>query len=62
MSEWVLIVDDEAMIRENLKAYLEDEGLRVMAFESVTPALIWLRPAALPGVHYGYATAGHGWQ
>lgn len=42
MTGWVLIVDDEEMIRENLKAYLEDEGLRVMAFESVTPALAWL--------------------
>lgn len=42
MTDWVLIVDDEEMIRENLKAYLEDEGLRVMAFESVTPALGWL--------------------
>ena len=27
MTSWVLIVDDEEMIRENLKAYLEDEGL-----------------------------------
>jgi hypothetical protein len=64
MSEWVLIVDDEAMIRENLKAYLEDEGLRVMAFESVTPALgPGLRDGGtLPGVHYGYAAAGYGWQ
>lgn len=43
MSEWILIVDDEAMIRENLKAYLEDEGLRVMAFDSVIPALNWLQ-------------------
>lgn len=43
MTDWVLIVDDEAMIRENLKAYLEDEGWRVAAFESVTPALGWLR-------------------
>jgi len=42
MTGWVLIVDDEEMIRENLKAYLEDEGLRVMAFESVIPALGWL--------------------
>lgn len=42
MTGWVLIVDDEEMIRENLKAYLEDEGVRVMAFESVTPALDWL--------------------
>ena len=42
MEDWVLIVDDEEMIRENLKAYLEDEGLRVMAFEAVTAALAWL--------------------
>ncbi len=42
MTHWVLIVDDEEMIRENLKAYLEDEGLPVMAFGSVTPALGWL--------------------
>ena len=42
MTGWVLIVDDEEMIRENLKAYLEDEGLRVAAFEAVTPALRWL--------------------
>jgi DNA-binding NtrC family response regulator len=40
---WVLIVDDEEMIRENLKAYLEDEGLGVAAFESATGALFWLR-------------------
>jgi DNA-binding NtrC family response regulator len=40
---WVLIVDDEEMIRENLKAYLEDEGLWVVAFESATHALFWLR-------------------
>ena len=46
MTGWVLIVDDEEMIRENLKAYLEDEGLGVVAFESVTPALNWLRDAA----------------
>jgi CheY-like chemotaxis protein len=31
------------MIRENLKAYLEDEGLRVAAFEAVGSALDWLR-------------------
>lgn len=42
MTGWVLIVDDEEMIRENLKAYLEDEGLWVAAFEAVTPALNWL--------------------
>ncbi len=46
MTCWVLIVDDEEMVRENLKAYLEDEGLPVMAFESVTPALDWLRETA----------------
>lgn len=43
MMDWILIVDDEPMIRENLKAYLEDEGLEVAAFESVAPALDWLR-------------------
>lgn len=43
MTDWVLIVDDEEMIRENLTAYLEDEGLRVAAFESVAGALGWLR-------------------
>lgn len=42
MTGCVLIVDDEKMIRENLKAYLEDEGLWVVAFEAVTPALSWL--------------------
>ena len=47
MSAWVLIVDDEEMIRENLKAYLEDEGWRVTAFEAVAPALRWLREGAL---------------
>lgn len=43
MTDWILIVDDEEMIRENLTAYLEDEGLRVAAFESVTGAMGWLR-------------------
>ena len=43
MNYWILIVDDETMIRENLKAYLEDEGWRVAAFEAVAPALAWLR-------------------
>lgn len=43
MTSWILIVDDEEMIRENLKAYLEDEGLGVAAFESATHALCWLR-------------------
>jgi DNA-binding NtrC family response regulator len=43
MTDWILIVDDEPMIRENLKAYLEDEGLWVAAFDSVAPALDWLR-------------------
>ena len=45
--DWVLIVDDEAMIRENLKAYLEDECLRVAAFEAVTPALDWLQEGGI---------------
>ncbi|MDS4027468.1 MAG: response regulator [Candidatus Contendobacter sp.] len=43
MTDWILIVDDEAMIRENLKAYLEDDGWRVAAFEAVAPARDWLR-------------------
>jgi DNA-binding NtrC family response regulator len=47
MTDWILIVDDEAMIRENLKAYLEDEGWRVAAFESIAPALGWLRDGGL---------------
>lgn len=47
MSAWVLIVDDEEMIRENLKAYLEHEGWRVAAFEAVAPALRWLREGTL---------------
>ena len=47
MNDWILIVDDEAMIRENLKAYLEDEGWRVAAFEAVAPALRWLREGTL---------------
>ncbi len=47
MSAWILIVDDEEMIRENLKAYLEDEGWRVAAFEAVAPALRWLREGTL---------------
>ena len=46
MTGWVLIVDDEEMIRENLKAYLEDEGMGVAAFESATLALAWLRDGA----------------
>ncbi|MFO1371315.1 MAG: response regulator [Candidatus Competibacteraceae bacterium] len=40
---WVLIVDDEEMIRENLKAYLEDEGMQVAAFETVSQAMHWLQ-------------------
>lgn len=44
--DWVLVVDDEEMVRENLKAYLEDEGILVAAFESATDALSWLREGA----------------
>jgi DNA-binding NtrC family response regulator len=39
MASSILIVDDEAMIRENLKAYLEDEGMQVIAVESGEEAL-----------------------
>ncbi|MEZ5583938.1 MAG: response regulator [Candidatus Competibacteraceae bacterium] len=34
MSPAILVVDDEPLVRENLKAYLEDEGLTVMAVSS----------------------------
>ncbi len=39
MESSILIVDDEVMIRENLKAYLEDEGMQVIAVESGEEAL-----------------------
>jgi len=39
MASSILIVDDELMIRENLKAYLEDEGMQVTAVESGEEAL-----------------------
>lgn len=39
----VLIVEDEAMIRENLAAYLEDEGMRVVAVESAEEAIRHVR-------------------
>lgn len=39
MESSILIVDDELMIRENLKAYLEDEGMQVTAVESGEEAL-----------------------
>lgn len=39
MGPRVLIVDDEAMVRENLKAYLEDEKMRVVAVESAEAAV-----------------------
>jgi CheY-like chemotaxis protein len=34
-----LIVDDEPLVRENIKAYLEDEGMTVMAVASGEEAL-----------------------
>ena len=43
MESSILIVDDEAMIRENLKAYLEDEGMQVTAVESGEEALRWVK-------------------
>lgn len=39
MKSDVLIVDDEEMIRENLKAYLEDDGIAVTAVASGEEAL-----------------------
>ena len=35
----VLVVDDESIIRENLQAYLEDEGMRVVIAASAEEAL-----------------------
>ncbi len=35
----VLVVDDEEMVRENLQAYLEDEGFRVITASSAEEAL-----------------------
>ncbi|MCG8427039.1 MAG: response regulator [Chromatiales bacterium] len=35
----ILVVDDEAMIREGLKAYLEDEGMQVDTHERCETAL-----------------------
>lgn len=40
MEPRVLIVDDEEMIREGLKAYLEDEGMEVVAVDSAEEA-VW---------------------
>lgn len=39
MQPRVLIVDDEDMVRENLQAYLEDEGMMVVAVESGEEAI-----------------------
>ncbi len=43
MEPWILIVDDEEMIRDGLRAYLEDEGMRVVALESAEEALEYVR-------------------
>lgn len=39
MQPRVLIVDDEVMVRENLQAYLEDDGMMVVAVESGEEAI-----------------------
>jgi DNA-binding NtrC family response regulator len=39
MQPRVLIVDDEDMVRENLQAYLEDDGMKVVAVESGEEAI-----------------------
>lgn len=41
----VLVVDDERMVRENLEAYLEDEGFRVITASSGEDALALLEHA-----------------
>jgi len=43
MQPMILVVDDEEMVRENLKAYLEDEGLVVTAVDSGENALHYVR-------------------
>jgi DNA-binding NtrC family response regulator len=43
METRVLIVDDEVMVRENLKAYLEDDGIIVVAVESGEEAINHIR-------------------
>jgi CheY-like chemotaxis protein len=40
---WILIVDDEELIRDGLRAYLEDEGMRVVALESAEEALEYVK-------------------
>lgn len=47
MEPWVLIVDDEEMIREGLKAYLEDEGMKVIAVESAEEAVRYVKSGQL---------------
>lgn len=43
MSIRILIVDDEHLVRENIKAYLEDEGMSVSAVASGEEALQQVR-------------------
>lgn len=43
----VLIVDDDALVRENLIAYLEDEGMQVDAVPSGEDAVALLRTEAI---------------
>ena len=50
MGPRVLIVDDEAIVRENLKAYLEDEMMRVMAVESAEAAVKCVKSGQVFGV------------
>ncbi|BFM16909.1 response regulator [Maricurvus nonylphenolicus] len=39
----ILLVDDEAMVRENLSAYLDDEGFTVTAVDSAEEGIRWLQ-------------------
>lgn len=39
----ILLVDDEAMVRENLSAYLDDEGFAVTAVDSAEEGIRWIK-------------------
>jgi CheY-like chemotaxis protein len=46
MSLRILVVDDEVMIAQNLRAYLEDEGMDVEVADSAERALVLVKDGA----------------